>query len=734
MELGIDIANLNVVHMRNVPPNPANYAQRGGRAGRSGQTALVFTYCSSYSAHDQHYFHKSLEMVAGSVIPPKIDLRNEELLLTHFHSFLLMKLGINELKTKIPEVLDFDPKGDLCVRQSILSNVKSQLESSGPVWMNEFRELLGLMEAELFAATWYSESWLQGQMRDFPTSFDRAFDRWRALHRMASGIIGQSRRIMDDHTVKKSSEMYNEAKRSHASGTRQMELLMNVGNQSFGGQSEFYVFRYLASEGFIPGYNFTRLPIRTFVGYKYEERGEYISRPRFIALKEFGPNNIIYHDGSKYRMKRMALTDADSLQRKLRISKATGYAFLDRDAELANNDPITEEELNSDRAEYLTSLMEISESEAEPQQRISCEEEERTSTGYEIESCFNYPKGIDATSRALIKRNGQPLLNLIYGAGTRMIQVNRKWRRADHDGFPIDKKTGRWLRQKDIENSPEDSDSHREVMLFATDWADTLYVQPLSNLELDADQTITLSYALKRALELLFQVEESEMGISIMGDNESPNIMLYEASQGSLGVLSQLITEPRLLNDLFTMAYRCIHFDPSSREETELGRSLPKASYQDLLSYYNQRHHEVIDRRSIKTALEYLMDCDTSTVQGGKDRDGQYAHLLEYYDKNSSTELKIIKYLFSNGLALPDRTQVNIPEFYINADFVYDRPSGQVLVFCDGSVHDGEEARKDDAHKRGLLRNHGYDVVEWHYTETLDNLVQRRKDVFRKVI
>src|SRR5690606_31121194 len=32
MELGVDIAQLNVVNMRNVPPTPANYAQRSGRA------------------------------------------------------------------------------------------------------------------------------------------------------------------------------------------------------------------------------------------------------------------------------------------------------------------------------------------------------------------------------------------------------------------------------------------------------------------------------------------------------------------------------------------------------------------------------------------------------------------------------------------------------------------------------------------------------------------------------
>ena len=42
MELGVDIAQLNVVNMRNVPPTPANYAQRSGRAGRSGQPAFVY--------------------------------------------------------------------------------------------------------------------------------------------------------------------------------------------------------------------------------------------------------------------------------------------------------------------------------------------------------------------------------------------------------------------------------------------------------------------------------------------------------------------------------------------------------------------------------------------------------------------------------------------------------------------------------------------------------------------
>src|SRR3546814_20598391 len=65
MELGVDISALNAVYMRNVPPTPANYAQRSGRAGRSGQAALIVTYCAAQGPHDQYYFERPTAMVRG---------------------------------------------------------------------------------------------------------------------------------------------------------------------------------------------------------------------------------------------------------------------------------------------------------------------------------------------------------------------------------------------------------------------------------------------------------------------------------------------------------------------------------------------------------------------------------------------------------------------------------------------------------------------------------------------
>ena len=174
-----------------------------------------------------------------------------------------------------------------------------------------------------------------------------------------------------------------------------------------------------------------------------------------------------------------------------------------------------------------------------------------------------------------------------------------------------------------------------------------------------------------------------------------------------------------------------MHFDPQTHLDCR--PELPKASYDDLLSYYNQRYHEQLDRFAIKDAMERLLGCTIDPQQGGKSLDEQYRYLLDNYDLNSSTEKPFVEYLYQHGIALPDRAQFNVPGCYVSADFVYKTAIGFSLVFCAGSVHDRQSVQEEDLHNRQACRDSGYDVIEWHYSESLDALVERRKDIFRKV-
>lgn len=737
MELGIDISDLSIVHMRNVPPSPANYAQRSGRAGRSGQAALVLVYCSNFSAHDRHYFKHSTQMVAGTVTAPRMDLINEELLLSHLNASILTRRPLSVLNSSLGELVDKSNFESLPLKQEIIDTLKISEEEKELILSNYKKVIEDTYFKNELAKrqpSWFTDGWIKQNIDSFQHSFDRSLDRWRKLYKAAQNQIKAATSIIENRIYADDHQKKKDAYKSLRQAERQRDLLLNDPEgkgKSNKDQSEFYPYRYLAAEGFLPGYNFTRLPIRSFMESE-DGGGEFISRARFIALNEFGPRNVIYHDGAKYRVDRMILTEAELKLENGKICPKTGYFLYDKQYGY-DVDPIINETLQLDTNKHAhTTLIEMAETRAYELQRITCQEEERTKKGYDIQTYFAVDGGFENTIEGIVSVNEERLLHIHYLPTCRIFKLNLKWRASREYGFTINLNSGYWQSKKQKEEKTEagEGDSIKEVKLFTSDTANALYIQPIKSLGLGggSNGVITLMFAIKRAIENYFQVESNEIGATIMGDEEAPNILIYEAAEGSLGVLSQIMDNPSLYKAIMTEAYKVCFFKNDVEEEGEV---LP-ATYDDLLSYYNQFYHQQIDRNLIRDALRNLRESAVEVLSNKSfsSYDEQYHFLQVAKDPNSSTEDKFLKFLYEKGIKLPDEAQPKVDEMFVRPDFYY-KPN--VFIFCDGTPHDNPEVKKDDAAKRAALKNAGYQILSWYYKDPLEEFTSRRPDIFKKV-
>jgi very-short-patch-repair endonuclease len=205
--------------------------------------------------------------------------------------------------------------------------------------------------------------------------------------------------------------------------------------------------------------------------------------------------------------------------------------------------------------------------------------------------------------------------------------------------------------------------------------------------------------------------------------------MLYESSEGSIGVLKDIARNPAMLKKIFLKAYEICGYDYNTKEDLYPAR--PKASYDDLLSYYNQMDHIKINRHDIVNALDLLISSKPDDTVGGTYEE-KYAELSKGLHHKSPGEKELLQYLFDNGFRLPDFTNHNMEKFFVQPDFIYEKDNA--LIFVDGGIHKKSVVKTADDQKRKTLELHGFDVLVWDETsESVESFVTRRQDIFRKV-
>jgi len=272
---------------------------------------------------------------------------------------------------------------------------------------------------------------------------------------------------------------------------------------------------------------------------------------------------------------------------------------------------------------------------------------------------------------------------MLYAQAATVYKINKGWKRRTNKellGFPIDPLSGLWSKSEgEDEDEPENPEvpvtnkvKPQRIVPYVEDCKNILVLHPEG--DLSPKTMVTLQAALKRGIEQVFQIEESELAVEPLPTSENrKRILFYEAVEGGAGVLNRLVEEKKALSMVSDQALRIMHYvnetqtwDAEHMQEDLDANGNPPCEagcYQCLLSYYNQPEHLDIDRRD-PDAIKILVALANGSVS--KRDDAAFSEV-------SGVESEFTQALKQRNLRLPEKSSVStkdgsvLPLYYTSA-------------------------------------------------------------------
>ncbi|MBU7017131.1 MAG: DEAD/DEAH box helicase [Theionarchaea archaeon] len=718
LELGVDIGDLDMILMRNVPPLPSNYWQRAGRAGRRHRMAVVYTYCRK-SIHDEYFFRDPTRILAGTIRPPRFNLRNSVMVRKHVHAAVLSKLV--SLKQVTP------PRE---ISRSEQDEIKSVLSMAFPSFIRQFlldengnyrknpvdvsflreviekhRSILSSVITSVFSEYWPEEARIEvsaGLLDEYLTEMaDKLQETVELIYK---------RLLWTTHTQRELLRKKESAPLDETDG-KLLKRCEHYIRSLLKADLNTYTLTVFSKEGFLPSYGIYTGNIRAYAGNVFSTTWRRMTfeldRPSTIAVSEFVPGNMLYANGGKYRIALLHLPVGEEqinpdgyyvevgIQRVAEKGVPTGgYADTTPvsiegipicDVDLKFMSHVSDEEIYRYRmpvfvAGYLRA-------------------EHRGGEGYScLQHQFEFMRGqtvrlVNAgPARKVLKGElGYPIC-LVCGA-TRSPFGSKVELERFHEGHKesCGKKPGTFAITADVQ-------------------VDGMLFKGFSSI----GDAVNLAEALRIGCSQVLEMDVEDLQIVVLPQGADMwDVFLYDPMVGGSGLLDQLLERWEEI----------VSVGKSSLESCPNG--CIRSCYSCMRTYRNIMSHNYLDRRRAVGLLdefwrkpEFVYSIPPRVVES--EPTGSSTNVPEARLRQLLLRLGFPPLDAQKSIPLPHNTYKSTTPDLLREDPV---SNVNVAIYLDGlskNIHGNEERRKVDLLIRNLLRCQGYDVVEIAVSELDD--------------